>query len=261
MAAALLLCACFAASASAAVRPPDVERLSAALRAEGFAAPAVEAAAPPLPTWSAASAAGPAVSVDLRGLLDRHWSGTDSFVDAAGRTQVSGTLDLAGDGWLVVTPPGATPKMIKIESGMSGRWVSRGRSYAVALDVSVFRARLNNVLIITDLDAGAPVWRRTILELFRETYQAGEPVSVGGRPYRLFLARLPDASVSPAVPSAAVGLCFIYDEKNAAGEHVQYRFYRFPLESLRTASFISLFDGDRPFVRVSADRASLELRP
>ncbi|MBI3563658.1 MAG: hypothetical protein HY079_00520 [Elusimicrobia bacterium] len=258
---ALLAALSVARPASSAPVPPDAARLAAALRAAGFELPPGADALVPAPPPAPPAAPGAARRVDMAGLLDRHWSTTDAFDDAAGRTLVAGTLDLAGDGWLVATPSGGSPVLVRIGAGMRGEWRAGGRTYRVTLDVNIFRARLNNVIVVRDLATGDEVYRRRIIDLFRATYAAGLPVTLAGRDYRLFLAHMPDASRDPAVPSDALGLCLIYDVKDPSGRHVRYDFYRFPAESLKVPTSLSLFGGDRVLVRASADLGSLDILP
>ena len=255
------LCVLAAAPVRALPGAIDLDRLGGALGAEGFAVPQGELVSPPPPAPAGAlvetdPADGPRVS--LVGLLDRHWTATDLFDDAAGRTFVSGTLDLAGDGWLVVTPPGGSAQMVKIERGMSGSWSAGGRRYSVDLDVSIFRARLANIIEIKD-GSGATVWKRRIIDLFQKTYDAGRAIVVDGRPYRLFLSRMP-GSGRPAAPTTQVGLCLIYDERDSSGNHAQYDFYRFPFSSLQGVSLaIKLFNGDPARLEASSDGAELTI--
>jgi hypothetical protein len=98
---------------------------------------------------------------------------TDFFSGPGGITLLSGTLDLAGDGYLAVTPPGGASRFVKIERGMSGAWSDGARGYRVSLSVSIFRPRLANFIQIRDTATGQIVWEKRILDLFRVTYRAG----------------------------------------------------------------------------------------
>ncbi len=190
-------------------------------------------------------------TVALGPVLERHLARTSSFASAGGRTQVSGTLDLAGDGFLAVTPPGGAARFYKIQRGMSGSWRHGGKTYSVSLSVSIFRPRLNNYIVIRD-DSGATVWELQIRELFRRTYAAGEPVVLAGRAYRLFYSRLPDGS-------GREGLCFIYEDTSTGTR--EYRFYLIPVEQVLGAAPTSyrMFGGDQVFLRVSPDRSTLHI--
>ena len=239
----------------------DLERLAGGAQAAGFAASPARLEAPPPPTPRSIpelKAVPDDRRVDLRGLLDRHWETTDSFSDAAGRTLVAGTLDLSGDGWLVVTPPGRGPLLVKIERGMSAEWEAGGRRYSADLDVSIFRARLNNLIEIKGGD-GSTLWKKRIVDLFQRTYQAGGEVVIAGRVYRLFLSRMPDGG-RPASPSDRVGLCLIYDELDESGRHSQYDFYRFPIETMEGSALAAkLFGGDAVLLQASPDGSELTI--
>lgn len=193
-------------------------------------------------------AAADAQTVALAPLLDRHLSTTDSFAGAGGKTMLGGTLDLDGDGYLAVTAPGAAPRFIKIERGMSGAWSDGVRGYRVSLSVSIFRPRLANFIIIRDTTTGQVVWERRINELFRLTYRAGEPVNLAGRPYRLFYSARPTR-----------GLCFIYDDVSGGGH--EFKFYMVPLEQIQgpVPTSYKMFGGDLVRLRASADLSALEI--
>lgn len=227
----------------------------AAFAALGVLPVGIDIPAPPVPVIG--RPVGPliapddTVTVELAPLLERHLTRTDGFVVAGEATLVSGTLDLAGDGFLAVTAPGDLPRFFKIQRGMAGGWRSGGRRYSVSLSVNIFRARLNNVIVIRD-DADRVVWQKTIRELFRLTYAAGEPVTLAGRPYRLFYARQPDGS-------AREGLCFIYDE-NRGGTH-EYHFYMVPREQVEGAFPTSyrMYGGDLIRLRLDPDGPRLHI--
>lgn len=187
-----------------------------------------------------------AQTVDLLDIRDRHFYTTDSFQGAGGVTFVAGTLDAAKDGYLVVSLPGETPRLIKIERTMSGSWTSGGHVYNVRLSVDIFRPRLDNVIEIRNATTGRLVWAKRINDLFRLTYAAGKPVTLGGRPYRLFYSTRP-----------SMGLCFIYDD--ARGNVHDYKFYLIPLSQIQGPAPVSypMFGGDVVKLHVSADNSSL----
>lgn len=189
-----------------------------------------------------------AQTVALAPLLDRHLPTTDSFAGAGGRTAVAGTLDLAGEGYLAVTPPGGAARFIKLERGMSGGWSDGVHQYRVSLSVSIFRPRLANYIVIKNVSTGRTVWEKRISELFRLTYRAGEPVNLAGRPYRLFYSARPD-----------LGLCFIYDDTSGGGH--EYKFYMVPVDQVRgsTPASYKMFGGDVVRLRVSADLTLLHI--
>jgi hypothetical protein len=246
---AVLLSAALASTASAA---PDPAALVRSALPPGFAPFAFDAPVSvplpvpvPVPAWRLA---GDEQTVALPPLLDRHLPTTDSFDGAGGRTAVAGTLDLAGDGYLAVTPPGAAPRFIKLERGMSGSWSDGVHHYRASLSVSIFRPRLANFIVLRNTTTGQVVWEKRISELFRLTYRAGEPVNLAGRPYRLFYSARPD-----------LGLCFIYDDVSGGGH--DYKFYMVPLSQLRGTSPVSykMFGGDVVRLRVSPDSTVLHI--
>ena len=245
---AILLSALLSARAYAA---PDPAALVRSALPPGFAPAAFEAPAfipIPVPVLVRAQFEGDTQTVALPPLLDRHLSTTDSFAGDGGMTLISGTLDLAGDGYLAVTPPGGAPRFIKIERGMSGSWNDGVSSYRVNLSVSIFRPRLANYIQIRNTTNSKIIWEKRISELFRVTYRAGEPVNLAGRPYRLFYSQKP-----------TLGLCFIYDDTSAGGH--DFKFYMVPLEQLQgvAPAAYRMFGGDVVKLQVSTDLSTLQI--
>ncbi|MBI2387568.1 MAG: hypothetical protein HYV14_16400 [Elusimicrobia bacterium] len=243
---AILLSALLAARASAA---PDPAALVRSALPPGFAPFAFDAPVSvrvPVPVLMRVQTAADTQTVALGPLLDRHLAATDSFAGAGGRTMVAGTLDLAGDGFLAVTPPGGATRFVKIERGMSGSWSDGARGYRVSLSVSIFRPRLANYIVIRDAATGQVVWEKRISELFRLTYRAGEPVNLAGRPYRLFFSARPD-----------LGLCFIYDDTSEGGH--EYKFYMVPAKQIQGAAPASykMYGGDVVRLQASSDLSTL----
>lgn len=245
MKSAMIAAAMLATSAQAA---PDPGALFRSALPAGFA-PAVYDAPPvavPVPALVRAGQAADAQTVALAPLLDRHLSSTDAVFTAAGKTLLAGTLDVNGDGYFAVTPPGRTPHFIKIERNMAGSWSDGVRTYRASLSVSIFRPRLDNYIQIHDAATGQLVWEKRISELFRLTYAAGEPVNLAGRAYRLFYSAKPN-----------LGLCFIYDEVKG-GKH-DYKFYMVPMVQIMgsTPTSYKMYGGDVVKLRASADLATL----
>lgn len=245
---------------SAAPGALDFERLSAAAGASGFVIPQVSV--PRTRALLTAAQEEDTARVDLAPLLDRHLSLADSFTDRVGRHLVAVTLDQTEpDGaWLTVTPPGAQPLMVLIEAGMKGQWSSGGRSYKIGLDINIFRSRLNNIIQIRDADTDEVLWSRRIIEIMSTSYFAGQPVRIGGRPYRLFLAHMPDESRRPAVASDILGICLIYDEVSG-GKHVRYQTFRVLLSDLQRPDGVvmRLLGGVPARLKASADGAFLDI--
>lgn len=263
---ALTLLVLFALPCSASAGSLDIERLAAGLGAAGFVLPRGGVPAPvavAMPTLHAAAVVeADTAHIELTPLLDRHLIRSDAFSDRVGHHLVAVTLDQNGpDGaWLSVTPPGLPARMVLIEAGMNARWSAGGRNYRVGMDISIFRARLNNIIQISDADTGELLWSRRIIEVMRNSYFAGEPVTVGGRPYRIFFAHMPDASQRPAFASATLGVCLIYDEV-VGGVHRKYLTFRVLLRALQRpgGAELGLVNGDRVRLQASADGSSLDI--
>lgn len=246
---------------SAAPGALDFERMAAAAGSPGFVPPQVFV---PLTrtALTAADAEADTTRVELTALLDRHLSQADAFNDRVGRHLVAVTLDQTEpDGaWLTVTPPGLPPRMVLIEAGMKGQWSAGGRNYKIGLDINIFRARLNNIIVISDADTDEVLWSRRIIEVMRTSYFSGEAVRIAGRPYRLFLAHMPDESRRPAVASSTLGICIIYDEVSG-GKHVKYQTFRVLLRDLQRPDGVvrGLVDGVPVRLKASADGFFLDI--
>lgn len=209
---------------------------------------------------------GDTTRVNLAGLLDRHLTRADSFMDSTGRHLVGVTLDQTGgdQAWITITPPASTPRMVLIEFGMRASWRAGGRRYAIRMALTSWTSRLNNIIEIVDADAdpeiSTPLWRRRIIDLLGVSYGSGEPVVIAGRPYGLFLGRMPDESRKPAVPSSTLGLCLIYDQR-VDGKHVEYFPYGALVSDLQRPEgvVLSLFEGDQARLRIAPDVSALEI--
>lgn len=217
----------------------------------GFAPAALEAPVSvpvPMPVQVNYYFEGDVQTVALAPLLDRHLSRTDAYMGAGGVTLVSGTLDLSGRGYLAVTPPGGEVRFIRIEVGMTGKWNDGVHEYEADLAVHIFRPRSASVIRIRETETRRVLWEKSVGELFRLTYNAGERVSIGGRPYRLFYSARP-----------TWGLCFIYDD-TSAGWH-DHKFYMVPLERIQDGAFVPyvMFGGDVVKLRLSPDRSTLQI--
>jgi hypothetical protein len=244
----MLLSVLLGASAYAA---PDPAALMRSALPPGFAPTAIGEPVfipVPVPVLMRAQLEGDTQAVALAPLLDRHLSIVDSYLGAGGETLIAGTLDLSGEGYLAVTTPGGARRFIKIERGMSGSWADGVHAYRVNLSVNIFRPRLANYIQIRDTTTGEIVWEKRILELFRLTYRAGEPVNLAGRPYRLFYSQKP-----------TLGLCFIYDDAST-GVH-DYKFYMVPVGQITGAAPASyrMFGGDVVRLQASPDLTTLQI--
>lgn len=205
---------------------------------------------------------GPAVTVSLPDKLNRHWTASDAFGEGVDKTYLSGHIDLNGDGYLAVLGAGWTePRFIKIERGMSGSWVVHRSTYSVSLSVSIFRAKLNNFIVISKAGAGK-AYEMRIAELFAATYKAGTDIAVGGHAYRLFYSGNIDGSrTPPALDAGTPVLCFIHDEVDGTAH--DYKFFLIPIRDVagRGGVVYEFFRNQKLTLTVPQDLSSLEIRP
>jgi hypothetical protein len=244
--------------AAAAAATPDAIAPELTAWAQALGAPGAEA---PVKTAFAAPPSSPAPipvpliqTLNLSGLLDRHWTRADSFTDAAGKTAVSATLDLAQNGWLVVVPPGGSPRLVKMASGMSDRWTAKGQTYQLGLQANIF-SQYDSVLTISNAGTGAVVWQKSIAGLFALVDKAGLPVVVGGLGYRVFLSHLPAGPSSPTTASKSVALALVYDSGSGADQIFMYS-----VDALTPGPvYLRLLGGVSVYARLSPDLSTLDL--
>ncbi len=252
-------------------------RLAALFLLSFSALPAAAAVAvPPLPeipssavlrpeAWGSftQAAGGPAVVVSLPPLLNTHWTSSDAFGVGADRTYLSGHIDLEGTGYMSVLGEGwSEPRFFKIERGMSGRWVIGRSSYSVSLSVSIFRAKLDNYIVVSK-DGAGKAYELRISELFAATYKAGTDVAVGGESYRLFYSSNIETEKTgrPAADRENSVLCFIHDEVD--GNSHDYKFFLIPFRDVAGKGPVvyKFFNKQKLSLTVPADGSSLEIRP
>jgi len=253
----LALAALLTASASAAPDAigPDLQAWAAALGSPGARATPAAAIAAPAST-PAPIPAPQTQTLNLSGLVDRHWTRADSFTDAAGKTSVSATLDLQQKGWLVVVPPGAAARLVKMEAGMSDRWTAKGQTYSVGLAPNLL-SQYDSVMSITNETTGAVVWQRSVAALLTLANKAGQPATIGGRGYRVFLSHLPAGTASPASASKSLVLGFVYDSGSGSD---RYQFFLFSVDTLKQGPLhLRLLGGASVYARLAPDLSTLEL--
>ncbi len=245
----LLLFAAFPAAAVVAVPPLPEIPYSAVLK--------------PVPQGSFVRGQGPGVTVPLTDILNKHWTASDAFGVGVDKTYLSGHIDLEGDGYMSVLGEGWTePRFFKIERGMSGRWVVHRSSYSVSLSVSIFRAKLNNYIVVSK-DGAGKAYELRIAELFSATYKAGTDISMGGESYRLFYSSNIESKKTglPAADPENPVLCFIHDEVD--GDSHDYKFFLIPLKDLAGKGPVvyKFFNNQKLSLTVPPDASSLEIRP
>jgi hypothetical protein len=141
----------------------------------------------------------PDAQVDLQGIKDRYLKAADSFFSGSNKTFVSIHFDGFGGNYLSLWPEDRDgPMFFKLARGMAGAWNDGGNSYEMGLDVFIFRARSANHIQVRERESRTLVYDKPISELQDAVFRVGEPVTVGGREYRLFYSYSVDAKQDPA---------------------------------------------------------------
>jgi len=144
--------------------------------------------------------AQPAAEVKLSEVQDRHFKTADGYGSGKDRIHLSVHFDLAGEAYLSVLGAGwEAPNFYKFERAMNGSWEAGGARHWMSLDVSIWRARLNNVVQVFAEGRREPVFERRIVDILKQAYRAGREVRVGRQVYRLYYSNSVDSSVVPAV--------------------------------------------------------------
>lgn len=246
---------------AASLLPPGMDLPEAPEAAAGTAVSSGFSIERAVPFQSALPAQEPApVKVDIKSILNRTWTNADAMGEGPDKVFLSGQIDLDGNPYLsVFAPSWPSPRFFPIKRGMAGSWTLNKADYSVSLNVSIFRKRLNNYIVI-DKSGSGKVLEIRIGELFLATDKAGQDVSLGGQAYRIFYTNNVDTSKDPMVADPDnYGFCFVHDA-GSGGEH-DFKFYLIARKDIVGKGPVSykMFD-DRVFkFRVTDDLSTLEI--
>lgn len=201
-------------------------------------------------------------AVYLPGIRDRHWTRADAFGSGEDRHFVSAHFDSKGDAYLSLMAAGwRAPLFYRFERDMNGQWEWNASRYSMDLDVSVWRARLNNVVRVRRVGEDDPVYERRISDILRKAFEAGEVLRLGGFEYRLFYSNEIEASKSPAhILPQRLSIVFVADL--GTPDSPQYRQAILPLSALSDGEWVRrpLPDGRSAWMRLVGEGTTLELR-
>ncbi|HAM36278.1 MAG TPA: hypothetical protein DEB40_09450 [Elusimicrobia bacterium] len=161
------------------------------------------------------------VTVDLREIIHRHLTHSESFVHGGKKFYLSTQINMKGDGFLSVLAEGwEDPKFFKLDANMQGAWSENGVDYLAEIDASLLRKRYNNYLLIRNQGNGKTLVKRKLSDFFFAGYRSGRDAVIGGRKYKVFFSNDVDTSVSPARPNKKVyGICLLFDKSDGKGYH------------------------------------------
>ncbi|MCX5797765.1 MAG: hypothetical protein NTY77_19925 [Elusimicrobia bacterium] len=203
----------------------------------------------------------PQASVNLAEIRDQYWKTTDGFGRDGERIYLSAHFDLEGNAYVSVLPAAwASPYFYKLERGMDGYWEYHGARYHILLDVSIWRARTNNIIEIYREGGNEPVFTSRIVELLAKGFATGKTVRIGRKDYRLFYSCSVDGSKSPAEADPRRLAVFLAEDVGEPGKH-DFNNYIFPVADISKTSIsrYALSNGQTVGLKLSADGETLQL--
>ncbi|MDE2291237.1 MAG: hypothetical protein KGL53_04070 [Elusimicrobia bacterium] len=215
------------------------------------------AATPIMLLRPAAPAAGPDATISLNDIFNRNWK-AESYQTPAGPVWLGTHFDFNGDAYLsVLLPHAMVPVLYKYERGMGGTWEAGGETYQLSLDVSIFRSKTSNYVVVKRRSDGAKVYVRRIRDLLLSTYPLGRQMTIGGREYRLFFSHGVLHGNPAHIDTQSYALVFV---TNADPNGMDFRSYIIPFRDLDSGALVTyqLLDGAK--VRLRAVKSSGELQ-
>ena len=201
--------------------------------------------------------AEPDETVDLGAVFNDNWR-ADAFATQGGPASVGTQFDAKGDAYFsVLLPHAQVASYYKYEAGMGAVWQVGGESYEMWLDVSIFRSRTSNFVMVKRLSDDRVVYKRRIKDILLKTYPQGRTTSIGGREYKLFFSYglVPGSPARTDMNSYTLALV----TNVGTNGDLDYRSYIIPFKDLASGNTVSyaLYGGVR--VRLRARTAPPEL--
>lgn len=199
----------------------------------------------------------PDETVDLNAVFNDNWR-ADAFPTAAGPAAVGTQFDAKGDAYLsVLLPHAQVASYYKYEAGMGATWQLGGETYEMWLDVSIFRSRTSNFVMVKRQSDDRVVYKRRIKDILLKTYPQGRTTTIGGREYKLFFSYglVPGNPARTDMNTYTLALV----TNVGSGGDLDYRSYIIPFATLQPGGTVSfaLYGGVR--VRLRARTAPPEL--
>ncbi|MBI3298496.1 MAG: hypothetical protein HYZ75_10055 [Elusimicrobia bacterium] len=229
------------------------------MKAAAAAALSIQLAVPVGVDRVAAVAGEPDAVVDLGAVFNKNWK-AETHDTPGGPVALGTQFDAEGNTYLAVMAPHAmVATHYRYEAGMKGSWQAGGETYDLSLDVSIFRARTNNLVVIKRRSDGREVYRRKIRDVLLSTYPLGTAVTIAGREYRVFFGNGVLKGEPARADPASRTLCLVTD--TGGGGEPDFRSYIIPFRALEGGGLTTykLYDGARVKLRARVDAAELEL--
>ncbi|MFH2202375.1 MAG: hypothetical protein ABIJ96_04630 [Elusimicrobiota bacterium] len=206
-------------------------------------------------------AAAPEASVHLGAIFNRQWKQAEVLGIADDQLFLSITFDLEGDAYLsIMAAQWEQPNFYKLERTLHGEWELPGGKYSVDLDVSIFRERISNYIVIRKEGVEQPVYRKRIKHLLLQAYLSGRRITLGGREYMVFFSFDLDGANKPAqMRKDKFGIVLVHDDRD--GEEHNFYTYIIAYSDLTADQVLRKeFFGDYPAgLRIAEDNTTLEI--
>lgn len=201
----------------------------------------------------------PDETVDLNAVFNANWR-ADSFVTPEGTVAVGTQFDAAGDAYLsILLPHAQVATYYKYAAGMGAAWQVGRDVYEMWLDVSIFRSRTSNYVMVKRRSDGRVVFKRRIKEILLKTYPRGRTTAIGGREYKLFFSY----GLMPGEPARTDMNSYSLSLVTNVGTHgdLDYRNYMIPFSDLEAGGIVSytLYGGVRVRLRARTSPAELDV--
>lgn len=198
-------------------------------------------------------------TVDLAAVFNKNWE-ADAFHTGEGPARVGTHFDAQGDAYLsVLLPHAQVATYFKYEAGMRAAWQVGNEVYEMWLDVSIFRSRTSNYVMVRRRSDGREVYKRRIKDILLKTYPKGRTLEVAGREYKVFFSYglLPG---SPARTDTNSYSLVLVTNAGSNGD-LDYRSYIIPFKDLASGGTVSyaLYGGVRVRLRARISPPELDV--
>lgn len=203
--------------------------------------------------------ADPDETVDLGAAFNKNWK-ADSFQTGAGEAGVGTQFDAKGDAYLsILLPHSQVASYYKYEAGMGAAWQVGNEVYEMWLDVSIFRARTSNYVMVKRRSDGKVVYKRRIKDILLRTYPQGRTLKVAGREYKLFFSYGLLAGNPARTDMSSYTLALVTNV--GSGGDLDYRTYLIPFKDLDNGAIVSysLYGGARVRLRARTTPPELDV--
>ncbi|MFC1679984.1 hypothetical protein ACFL2T_07230 [Elusimicrobiota bacterium] len=203
----------------------------------------------------------PDVTVDLKSIFNKHWKTADSYTSNGKKTYLSAHFDFKGEVYLSVLPPGwSKPLLYRFGAGMAGAWRVGEDVYRLKLDVSIFRNRTNNWIVITKDGDEKPIYKKRIRELLAVAYHAGRTTHIGNIPYQLYFSYATKGDKDPyRMAPRKFGIVLSYN----TGDDKDHQYYNYIIDYDETkdgkTGYYLLYNGHKTAFRTRPNTTILEI--